>query len=135
MKEYAPARKFGKLALELSKHHVDGGEGAYNSEAGGDAGGDGDVCVQMQLGTMFDYFPSSMDAADEAISVMMEHADRLLESPGSWPVDDRVVLAMPGAAPDPFVHCMNSIFYLSFYHHVDVAAISSKKYEIAPSNN
>ena len=59
MKEYAPARKFGKLALELSKHHVDGGEGAYNSEAGGDAGGDGDVCVQMQLGTMFDYFPSS----------------------------------------------------------------------------
>ena len=34
MKEYAPARKFGELALELSKRHVDGGDGAYNSEDG-----------------------------------------------------------------------------------------------------
>ena len=134
MKEYAPAVKLGKLALELSKRHIDSGKGAYNSEDGGsdrDAGGDGDVCIQMQLRTMFYFFPYLIDATDNAISVIREYANRLLKSPGSSPVDDRVVLTMPRAAPDPFVHCMNSIFYLSCYHHVDVAAISSKQYGIA----
>jgi len=117
-KEYRKARKFTKIALELSKRH---GNPHYKN---------GDVCVQMQLGTMLNYFPGSTDAADAAISSLTAYTDRLLEVPG-WSIDDAEVSKMPGGANDPYVHCSLSMFYLSFYYRADVAAVASRHYELA----
>ena len=119
-KEYTAAKIFTKLALELSKQH---GTTSNSME-------DGDVCILMQLASMFDYFPNSTDAADEAISTMTSYADRLLAH-SNWSVDDKEVSQMPGAAPDPFIHCELSAFFLSFYYRADVAAVASKHYEMA----
>lgn len=124
-KEYAAANKFTQIGLELSKLH-----GPNNDSEKRDTTG-GDICIQMQLGTMFDYFPASTDAAENAISSMIRHAQTLLKIPDDISVNDKALSAFPGAGNDPFVHCMLSIFYLSFYYHVDVAAIAAQNYEMA----
>eukprot|EP00978_Attheya_sp_CCMP212_P044690 scaffold318836_cov76-Attheya_sp.AAC.5 len=117
-KEYAKARKFTEIALELSKRRVNP---HYEN---------GDICLQIQLGTMLDYFPDSTDAADAAISSLTAYADRLLEATG-WSIDDAEMSKMPGAANDPYIHCALSLFNLSFYYRADVAAVASRHYEIA----
>eukprot|EP00804_Cyclotella_cryptica_P023508 CCRYP_012167-RA/>CCRYP_012167-RA protein AED:0.04 eAED:0.04 QI:92/1/1/1/1/1/2/146/712 len=121
--EYAKARKFTEMALELSKGHPMVPRGSSTP--------DGDVCLQMQLATMFDYFPESMDAADIAIERMNAHADRLLAHEG-WAVNEKFLTSsFPGAASDPAVHCLLPLFSLSFYYRADVAEVASKNYELA----
>eukprot|EP00978_Attheya_sp_CCMP212_P034482 scaffold144649_cov44-Attheya_sp.AAC.1 len=118
LKEYAKARRFTQTALKLSKRH------------GNPRDQHGDICVQIQLATMLDYFPNSTDAADAAVSSLTAYTDRLLEEPG-WSVDDAEVSKIPGGANDPYVHCSLSMFYLSFYYRADVAAVASRHYEVA----
>ena len=118
--EYVVAKKFTELALELSKVH-----GKMNSND------DGDICIQMQLASMFDYFPNSIDAADEAIDSMTHYAERLLTQPNNWSINDAIVSTIPGGAEDPYVHCMLSAFFLSFYYRADVAAVASRFYQMA----
>ncbi|KAL7549826.1 hypothetical protein ACHAWF_013075, partial [Thalassiosira exigua] len=120
--EYAPARKFMEIALELSKVH---GIGKSTNNK------DGDLCIQMQLATMFDYFPESMEAADAALAYNMKYADRLLAQQKGWTVNDGAMSVFPGAGPDPYYHCMVQLFYLSFYYRADVAEVASKNYELA----
>ncbi|KAL7541863.1 hypothetical protein ACHAXR_011861 [Thalassiosira sp. AJA248-18] len=133
-KEYAAAKHFTKLALELSQRHPNHHN---NNNLGGSNSGiishteDGDVCLQMQLATMLDYFPDSTIAADAAIADMTKYADRLLAHPG-WEINDPAISAMmPGAVADPYIHCELSIFYLSFYYRADVAAVARRHYEMA----
>eukprot|EP00984_Skeletonema_dohrnii_P012431 scaffold5043_cov117-Skeletonema_dohrnii-CCMP3373.AAC.2 len=120
--EYHKARKFTKIALELSKEH--------DNNAGGD------LCIQMQLANMYDWFPNSTQAADDAITSMLSYSDKILSQDDnngiSWPVKDAEIAQMfPGAAADPYVHCSLSTFYLSFYYRADVALMSSINYEMA----
>eukprot|EP00957_Ditylum_brightwellii_P162004 12334185-Ditylum_brightwellii.AAC.1 len=79
---------------------------------------------------MYDYFPQSTHAADEAIASMQQYARKLLANP-AWTIDDTIVSIMPGASPDPFVHCHLSAFSLSFYYRADVASIASAHYQMA----
>lgn len=113
-KEYTKGKYFTELALELSKKH-------YKN---------GDPCLQMQLASMFDYFPVSIGQADSALSALNFYADDLLSRKFSIN-EEHLSANMPGAANDPFVHCLLSIFSLSFYYRADVAVTASRNYQLA----
>ena len=119
--EFHKARKFTKIALDMNTIH------------GNNDGGD--LCIQMQLANMYDWFPDSTRAADDAISSMLSYSDKILSQDNngiSWPVKDaEIAQNFPGAAPDPYVHCMLTTFYLSFYYRADIALIASSNYELA----
>eukprot|EP00977_Amphora_coffeiformis_P018008 scaffold6074_cov167-Amphora_coffeaeformis.AAC.1 len=113
-REYIKGKYFTELALELSKKHYRNGE----------------PCLQMQLATMFDYFPASVGQADSAVRALTFYAEDLLSR--EWSIDEEYLSAnMPGAASDPFVHCTLSIFSLSFYYRADIAATASRTYQLA----
>ena len=138
--EFPTAHNFTKRALNLSHFH--GGHVARQTDddpskqqqqqqhlpkTGTEHG---DVCVQMQLATMFDYFPESIQAADHAIADMNFYAQRLLAQP-DWAIDEGYLAQFPGASTDSYVHCMLSAFYLSFYYRANITQIASQHYEMA----
>ena len=48
-----------------------------------------------------------------------------------WKMDQAYLSQFfPGAGPDPYEHCMISIFALSFYYRADVALVASRYYDI-----
>lgn len=59
------------------------------------------------------------------------HAQDLLSREG-WSINEEFLSAsMPGAASDPYVHCMLSLFSLSFYYRADTAATAARNYEMS----
>ena len=114
-KEYELTRKFIELAYK--------------------SGGDLHVSAAIQYATMLNPFPNSTQAASDAVALYIDSAERFLQgTPREVELDERALSNMvPGAANDPYVHCMLSIFYLSFYHgaDVDVARIANLHYQIA----
>lgn len=94
-----------------------------------------ELCIQMQLANMYDFFPNSTQAADDAISSMLSYSTKILSRDHDndyWPVKDaEISQTFPGAAPDPYGHCMLTTFYLSFYYRADVALLSKNNYEMA----
>lgn len=79
---------------------------------------------------MFDYFPVSVAQADSALYALNFYADDLLAR--EWSINEEQLSAqMPGAANDPYVHCMLSLFSLSFYYRADVAATANRSYQMA----
>jgi len=113
-KEYVKGKYFTELALDLSKRY-------YRN---------GDPCLQLQLASMFDYFPISTGQADSAVNALNFYAEDLLSR--EWSINEEYLSAnTPGAASDPFVHCMLSIFSLSFYYRADTTATASRNYQLA----
>lgn len=100
-------------------------------------GGDLRLSVAIQLSTMLDPFPNSTQAADDAVALYIQSAEQFLqEDPDrqqpQYELDEQALSGMvPGAADDPYVHCMLSIFHLSFYHAADVAKMANLHYQIA----
>jgi predicted O-linked N-acetylglucosamine transferase (SPINDLY family) len=98
-------------------------------------GGDLHLSVAIQYATMLDPFPNSSQAADDAVALYIDSAERFLQdlSP-KLELDEHALSDMiPCAANDPYVHCMLSIFHLSFYHGagVNVARMANLHYQIA----
>ena len=119
-KEYADSQKFTKLALQLGPTH----EGTAKSEI---------TCMLLQLATMFDYFPASVEDADASIDSLLYYQEKLLTGWTSdyWPIDDKDMAQFPGAAPDVINHCVLSTFFLSFYYRADVVTIAKNHYEMS----
>lgn len=115
-KEYAKGKYFTELALELSKMHLKN---------------EGDPCLQIQLATMFDNFPLSIGHADKAMQAIEYWGQKLLSQQG-WTIKEaELSTSMPGAMPDPFVHCVLSLFPLSFYYRADIAGTARRFFDIA----
>ena len=119
-KEYTNAKKFTELALQLSTKHTS----TTQSEVS---------CILVQLASMFDYFPASEVDQDRAIASITKYSDRILAGWDNeyWPIKDGDLMKFPGAAPDPFAHCVLSLFSLSFYYRSDVAAIANSHYQMS----
>ena len=119
-KEYTNAKKFTELALQLSSKHTS----TTQSEVS---------CILVQLASMFDYFPASEEDQDRAIASIEKYSDRILTGWDNeyWPIKDGDLMKFPGAAPDPFAHCVLSLFSLSFYYRSDVAVIANSPYQMS----
>ena len=117
MKEYTTSKKFLQLALQLSERHAS----TTQSEVS---------CILVQLATLFDYFPSSEQNADEALKSINQYSGRVLNGWDNdyWPIHEQDIIKFPGAAADPFVHCALNSFALSFYYRADVAFVAKNQY-------
>jgi predicted O-linked N-acetylglucosamine transferase (SPINDLY family) len=118
-KEYVKARHFTALAWELSQTHTPSG----------------DPCLQLQLATMLDSYPDSTEQAEASLAALDYHAQALLApSNQEWAIDERhLSLSQPGAAPDPYVHCiLPGTFFLAFSNHPNQTAVrASRCYQLA----
>jgi hypothetical protein len=122
-KEYVKGKYFTELAYELSKLHWK----TNNHNEGGDP------CILMQLATMLDNFPLSVGDADKAIKSIEYWGHKLMsDEADDWSINEKDLSAsMPGALPDPFVHCMLSLFPLSFYYRADTAETARRFFDMA----
>lgn len=94
-----------------------------------------DLCLAAMSATLLHVTPDSIQTADKSIARYLDLTQRLiqkLDRAPEWRLDEQLLSsAFPGAAADPFVHCMNSLFSLSFYYRADVAQVANRHYQIA----
>ena len=100
--------------------------------------GTAQTCVAVSLATMLHPFPNSVEHADKMYHHYLTSARRFLEAhqrDEGRPNFDQAELAasVPGAAEDPYVHCVLTIFQLSFYYRADVAEAARLHYQVATS--
>jgi predicted O-linked N-acetylglucosamine transferase (SPINDLY family) len=114
--EYKKARYFTALSLKLSKEVAPAG----------------DPCATLQLATMFDTFPQSMEAADRAVEKMRASAKQFFarEEHGRRVPEQLILSLSGGAAPDAYEYCILSLFSLSFYYRADTAALAAEHYNL-----
>jgi predicted O-linked N-acetylglucosamine transferase (SPINDLY family) len=100
-----------------------------------------ELCVALQLATQFDSFPLSIDHADYALQKMEYYQTELLQliDPDQYRTynQDAAMLneqwlskTIPGVIQDPYVHCVNDLFTLSFYYRANVTKIASQHYKL-----
>jgi hypothetical protein len=96
------------------------------------SGGNLGRLVEIQLATMLDPFPNSTSVTDDAVLALhVDSAERHLQEhpyPQHPQLElelDKHALSAIGAANDPHVHCMLSIF------HVNVSHMANLRYRIA----
>jgi predicted O-linked N-acetylglucosamine transferase (SPINDLY family) len=83
---------------------------------------------------MLDPFPNSTKHADDSVEAYYYYSSRMLADIQKYNLvlDEKALSALvPGVEPDPYAHCMLSIFHLSFYYRADVARVANIHYNIA----
>lgn len=123
-REYQKAWYFTEFALQLSKTQKQQQQQSMQQPHI-------QVCLQLQLATMFNGFPASIKEANDSLQAMIQYADDLLARTTPLEIDDAALISVPGAAQDPFVHCVLSLFDLSFYYQADTAAMAARHYELS----
>jgi len=89
------------------------------------------MCQAMQLATMIDPFPTSVAAADESMALHVSRMEDLLQlRPAALALALTDVATQPGA-DDPYIHCIGTLFYHSFYYRGDAAATLHKHFLVA----
>lgn len=124
IREHATAARFFDAAFDLSR----------DARFPRTPPGVGDACAALQRATALDPFPRSVEAADAALARAARHGADLLDAFRDDPAYavDEIWLGstVPGAGPDPYVHCVLTLFPLSFYYRADVAATARQNYEL-----
>lgn len=100
--------------------------------------GTAQTCIAVSMATMIHPFPKSVEHADTMYRHYLASARHFLlsrEQPEGRPPFDQNALAttVPGAADDPYLHCVLTLFYLSFYYRADVAEVARLHYQVATS--
>ncbi|CAB9523047.1 Inherit from COG: protein N-acetylglucosaminyltransferase activity [Seminavis robusta] len=95
------------------------------------------LCVDASLATMLHPYPNTTRQADQMYELYMKTAREFLQerkrtgSKTRW--NERELEVVPGAAEDPYVHCILTLFHLSFYYRANVAEAARLHYQVATS--
>ena len=93
-----------------------------------------DFCLAAMAATIVEPFPSSLHATDESVVQYLNLTQRLVNRLDStdWSLDQETLSRLfPGASPDPYIHCMVTIFCLSFYDRTDIALLAYRHFQFA----
>ena len=124
----------GRWYIQMNYHHTARPvlEAASNANPN-------DLCMAAMFATSLvaTTTPKSIREADENIERYLNLTERLLRRLGvgssrmPWKIDqDFLSQFFPGAGPDPYEHCMISIFALSFNYRADVALVANRYYDL-----
>jgi hypothetical protein len=113
--EHATAKRFFELAYSISMKVIP----------------EGNVCSALQLGSLLDGFPPSILHADKALADMNQSAEAFLSRKSQRLNDNFIGNLIPGAMMDPYVHCLLSLFSLSFYYRADTAVVANNHFRMA----
>jgi predicted O-linked N-acetylglucosamine transferase (SPINDLY family) len=94
-----------------------------------------DLCLATLSAGTLQIAPNSIQDADRSVSRYLKLTKLLilqLKIKPEWRLDEQLLsTSFPGAGPDPYVHCMPTIFQLSFYYRADVALVASRHHTIS----
>lgn len=84
----------------------------------------------MQLATLLENFPTSVEKADRTTEEMIKNAELFLQRKNTI-LDDSVASdLLPKADRDPYSHCLLTLFYLSFFYRADIAKVAALHYNV-----
>ena len=123
MRDYSTSVHFSEIAYKVSKTMSPSKQIA-------------EVCTHLQLATILDTYPLSSKAVDESLARMDSYATTLIDlfekkHPDVYMNEQWMGQNIPNFAPDPFVHCVLTVFPLSFYYRADVAKIANQHFKLA----
>lgn len=96
----------------------------------------GEICTHLQLATQLDPYPISSQAVDQSLARSEIWANGLLDlfekkHPHAYLNEEWMGNNVPGFASDPYVHCVATIFPLSFYYRADTAKVAYRHFKLA----
>lgn len=118
-KEFHDARFFLEKSFEASKTVPWG----YSSE--------GNLCIHLMLASLWDYWPASMDDADQSLKEVNKWMISVLDRTDFDLHEAEMSQSMVNFKSNPFGTCLQGIFPLSLYYRADTAAVASRYYEMA----
>lgn len=95
-----------------------------------------EVCTHLQMATLMEMYPLSSKAVDESLARIEKYSTILIDQfekkhPDAYLKEGWMSQNVPNFAPDPYVHCIMTVFPLSFYYRADVAKIASQHFKLA----
>ena len=96
----------------------------------------GEICTHLQLATQLDPYPISSQAVDQALARSETWANSLLDLFEKNPDADAYLNEewmgnnVPGFTADPYIHCVPSIFPLSFYYRANTADVAYRHFKL-----
>ena len=100
----------------------------------------GEICTHLQLATQLDPYPISSQAVDQALARSETWANSLLDIFEKNPHADADADAylneewmgnnVPGFKTDPYIHCVPSLFPLSFYYRANTADVAHRHFKL-----
>jgi predicted O-linked N-acetylglucosamine transferase (SPINDLY family) len=118
-KEFDDARFFLEKAFEASKSVPWG----YSSE--------GNLCIHLMLASLWNYWPISVDIADQSLKDLNKWAISVLNRTDFDLHEKEMSQSMMAFRENPFGTCLQGVFPLSLYYRADTAALASRHYEMA----
>lgn len=124
-KDSQQAQTYIELAYEISKTRL-----SPNRDVG-------EVCTHLMLATELDPYPLSNQDVDESVARAEKWANLLVDLYTKQKHKDVYLnqewmgKVMPNFSKDPYVHCLLTLFPLSFYYRADVAKIAHLHYQLA----
>merc|ERR1711935_129162 len=92
-----------------------------------------DLCVTLQLATMIDAYPKSIQEKQLSIDKFQNRLEKFLfkhKDTKHVVLDEHTLReSIPGAAADPYVHCICSLFNLELYYVDNIAHLASIYYQ------
>lgn len=94
-----------------------------------------EMCTQVHLATMLNSYPLTNEEVDESAAHMEEWSKKLLDlfdkkHPNAQLNNEFMSQNVLGFAGDPYVHCMLTLFPLSFMYRADVAKLANLNFEV-----
>lgn len=118
-KLFDDARFFLEKAFEASKSVPWG----YSSE--------GNLCIHLMLASLWNYWPTSVDHADQSLNDLNQWAISALNRTDFDLHEEEMSQSMMAFRDEPFGTCLQGIFPLSLYYRADTAALASRHYQMA----
>ena len=112
------ARFFLETVFELSKDVPWG----HSSE--------GNLCFHLMLASLWEYWPTSMDHADQELKKMNDWAESVLNRQDFDLHEDEMSKSMPMFGNDPWNTCVPGFFPLSLYYRADTATVASRRHQM-----
>lgn len=91
------------------------------------------MCVSASMATMLHPYPNTTEQEDRMYNFYMKSGRQFVEQYKKEKprFDETELMLVPGAADDPYVHCILTLFQLSFYYQADVAEAAYLHYQVA----
>ena len=96
----------------------------------------GETCTHLQLATQLDPYPVSNRAVDQSLARSEFWANGLLDlfrkkTPHALLNEEWMGSNLPGFSNDPYVHCVATLFPLSFYYRANISKVAYRHFELA----
>jgi len=92
--------------------------------------GKSDECLALQLASMTNRYPTSLEAKQNSIASYTMQMEKLLVRKSLELNEEKLREEVPGAASDPYVHCLFQAFSFELYNAENISYLSSLHFKV-----